>query len=697
MKIETRIFVFIFILFVAIFCLITGEHFREPLYSFDERLHLATTLSLLTKGSLHFDPIDSQTTSKFGILPAILAIPFYAVGSVISDIFQLEGAAKSGVVYHFIYLVNAFITALLLAFFYRFSRLLKYPRRSAFYSTVTLGLCTMILPYTKYFYISPIAGLLLFLSWMDLFKWSRKGKTGHLVRSGVWFGLLLLTRVDNITLVPIALLAISRKMFTDSLAGEKWHSTLISKKAIIRYAAFLVPVIGGMGAHLFIEYLKYRGQPSGYVGEAFSTNLFHGVFGNLFSAGRSIFLYSPPLVFAFIFFPRFSQRHFFAGFLVAGAVLMKLFLFGKWWGWNGGMCIGPRFLLPVVPLFCLALNEGFYRWKRLAGWIKGIGWISFLSGLYVQILTVLVRPGLLSENFHVMAGGDENQMVYIPNIAGIFPASGIIRMGIIDNWMASWRHFLPIWSGIAVLALAVLIIIYSALKLVRVIRPKRSDFAILSPDCPEVFRKAFRGILLVNFILFLVCYTGKNLNIIKHDEVHKFKDRNPDVYTIPSRQIAIDRHVFDFPENLLGIQMQWKGELLLPLKGRHIFYLKANGGATFQLDEKTLIVSRHQDPQSTKRAELDLSPGYHSFRIYYTPRDLTRHVLHLYVTFPGCGVDRELITNRYVFQTRPGPLLRAFLYMDNFKFLAPLFSLLILAMLGSNSRLTSKQSHGSIK
>lgn len=681
MKTDMRVFVCVFFMFLGLFCLVTGEHFLEPYYSFDERFHFATAISIATQGSLHFEAIDGQTASKFGILPALLAIPFYAVGSLVSDLFPLEQMVKNGLVTQFFYLVNAFITALLLAFFYRFSRFLSYPRRSALYATIILGIGTMLLPYTKYFYIESIVALLALLLCLSLCRWNRDGKTGRLVAAGFWFALLLLTRLDNLALLPVMGLAISWKILKEGSAEEKRPGRLVSRSALRAFAAFLLPVSAGIGAHLIIEYMKYRGQPSGYAGEVFSTNFFFGLFGNLFSAGRSIFLYSPPMLAALMFFPRFARRHAFAAFVVAGTVLLKLFVFGKWWGWNGGMCIGPRFLLPVIPLCCLALNEGFCRWKRLPGWVRGLTWATVLSGLYVQIIAALFRPGLQSEYYHVMAGGDENQLVYIPNISGLFPAPGIIRMGHIDNWMMSWSKFLPAWTAVLLAAGEIFLIAFMALCLYLLIRPRRQDLVILSPRAPAPLHKAFAILLLANVLFFLLCYLGKNMNILWHEEIRRYKDGSVETIIVASRQIAVDRRLLTIPENLDEIQMRWKGELDLPLKGIYIFYMKANGGALFKLDDQPLILSQKNEPQSTRKAELRLKPGRHFFTLDYTPGDLARPVLHLYATFPGFGVDRELLTNRNVFMSPPSPLVRASLFLDNFKCLAPLLSLLLLALI----------------
>src|SRR5207245_11572604 len=68
---------------------------------------------------------------------------------------------------------------------------------------------------------------------------------------------------------------------------------------------------------------------------------------------------------------------------VAAALVTLLGVVSCWWAWYGGMCFGPRLMVPVLPLASLGMVEVVdrARWKwplRLA-----IAW-----GAYVQLLGV---------------------------------------------------------------------------------------------------------------------------------------------------------------------------------------------------------------------------------------------------------------------------------------------------------------------
>lgn len=672
----------IFFFFAALFCMIAGEHYLEPLYSIDDRLHISTAVSLATDFSLHFEPVHGLTATKFGILTPLVILPFFLFGIVVSALFRLSGVADNTVITYLVYVNSAFITAVMLAVFYRFSRLLKYPRKTAIYATFVLGIATCVMPYSKYISPAPLVTLLTLLSWMWVVKWQKFGKTSHLTGAGVWFGLSLLARLDNLALLPVALLAILYVHLREDIEKRNIILKQIFSGAFIRKCVtFLVPVFAALGIHFIIEYLKYRGEPSGYSGEAFTTNLFTGMYGLLFSAGRGLFIYSPPLVATALVFPKFARRHRLAAFLVIGTLFVKLFVFGKWWGWHGGAVWGSRFLLPLVPLGCLALNEGFLRWRRLPAWIKSVCWAVILGGIYTQINGVLVRPGKISEIFHTMTGGNVNDLNYIPNLSGIAAAPDMIRLGMIDLWFIFWGEFLPGWSAV-VIAVILFVIMGISLKVIfSKIQMKSADFSILPETAPERSRRLLHVLIILNLLFLAACYFGVNLNLIKHTEIYHYRNGDEDIITVATRRLAVNRRILNVPDNLESVEMKWEGYINLPLKGEHRFFVKSNGGAVFRIDGETLITSAIDEPQSTRMNRIVLEPGMHTVQLNYLTKDVMQPVIHVYASYPEFGVDRELLSNKNVFTSPPGTFTKTMITIDNYKYLVVILSLLFFGVL----------------
>ncbi|MBN1680798.1 MAG: hypothetical protein JW966_10935, partial [Anaerolineae bacterium] len=100
----------------------------------------------------------------------------------------------------------------------------------------------------------------------------------------------------------------------------------------------------------------------------YTTPLWKGIGGLLFSPGRSVFLYAPPLALAVALWSRFRRHHAALADVLALLWIMALVFYGGWWAWHGGWCWGPRFLVPLLPLSCLPLGALPDRsaWRRLA-------------------------------------------------------------------------------------------------------------------------------------------------------------------------------------------------------------------------------------------------------------------------------------------------------------------------------------------
>jgi len=82
-----------------------------------------------------------------------------------------------------------------------------------------------------------------------------------------------------------------------------------------------------------------------------------GLVGQLVGPGRSVLLYSPALLVALLGWRRALARRRAAALMVLAAFGLRLLLVSARSDWWGGWGIGPRYLLPMVPLLLLPLAE----------------------------------------------------------------------------------------------------------------------------------------------------------------------------------------------------------------------------------------------------------------------------------------------------------------------------------------------------
>jgi hypothetical protein len=124
------------------------------------------------------------------------------------------------------------------------------------------------------------------------------------------------------------------------------------------------PIVAALG---WYDWARF-GSPflTGYARwEGFSTPVWVGVVGFLFSPGKSIFVYTPLFLLLPFWGPGFIRRFPSFSALLGALVLCHLVLFGAWWVWWGAWAWGPRFIVPILPLLVLFLAEGLRRlWER---------------------------------------------------------------------------------------------------------------------------------------------------------------------------------------------------------------------------------------------------------------------------------------------------------------------------------------------
>ncbi len=217
--------------------------------------------------------------------------------------------------------------------------------------------------------------------------WS-SGLTAESVLSWVFLGALCLTKISNLVLVPIALLAmILRPSGVKSRKGDAFPGRtglLIGSMASLT----IVLLIGWLnwtkfGSVWFTGYHQWKPAehlPSG----------FHGILGFLFDRQWSIFLNYPPLFLAVFGLTLFSRRFPGDALLYGGLFAASLLLVGSLPTWKGEWCYGPRyllFLLPVVSLpFALVVEEVCHSSMSLRQALLIANCLLALGGsLYLQV------------------------------------------------------------------------------------------------------------------------------------------------------------------------------------------------------------------------------------------------------------------------------------------------------------------------
>jgi hypothetical protein len=154
---------------------------------------------------------------------------------------------------------------------------------------------------------------------------------------------------------------------------------------ILRFAVFASPIALATAINLAYDIFRY-GRPlaSPYTGTfQFSTLLPVGVFGLLLSPGAGLLVYVPVVIVGAFGAAALFRRWPRVALLIAALLAVRLGFYGQWFGWDGGITWGPRFLVPMVPLLFVPI--AFTSRRRL------------VTGLTVALASVSVGIELLNQ------------------------------------------------------------------------------------------------------------------------------------------------------------------------------------------------------------------------------------------------------------------------------------------------------------
>ncbi len=115
----------------------------------------------------------------------------------------------------------------------------------------------------------------------------------------------------------------------------------------------------------------------------FETPLRVGLFGFLFSPGKSIFLFAPPVLLALWGLPALWRRDRGLATIATMGLPLALGFYARYTQWEGGYCFGPRYLVPALVLLALALGPALADAGQNA---RAVALVLFVAGLAVQAL-----------------------------------------------------------------------------------------------------------------------------------------------------------------------------------------------------------------------------------------------------------------------------------------------------------------------
>ncbi len=328
---------------------------------------------------------DGHPVSKFGFGLSLAAIPSYLLGRLVSVFTpeSFQGLVLKGTVS----LTNVVVSAVVCLLLFLTGRRLGYSDRVSLLLTMSFAFTTFFIVYaTKSFLTQPLETLCLVGTLYYLITHSRTHDTRTALYAGVFCGAGILTKwvfLINFPMVVAYLLATSAK---DHRARD--------------LSIFALPVALFFALALGYNYMRFGSIiRTGYEDEGvalFSTPLLVGLYGLLFSTGKSLFLYAPIAVLGCVAVRPFGKSHKREMFLLLALFSANLIVSSKYYAWAGEGSWGPRYLTVVLPCLVLpfgALLENASRRTKqwvlalsLVGLLVQFGGVSIYYGTYYRVI-----------------------------------------------------------------------------------------------------------------------------------------------------------------------------------------------------------------------------------------------------------------------------------------------------------------------
>jgi hypothetical protein len=451
----------VYLLFMAIYLLFNAGHF----FSTDHVAVYLTTQSLVERHELAIQPIndavqgpDGKYYASFGIGQSLAEIPLYLLGRWVERISPPALRSYFGGVdlgnwggttaIFFVSLLNQLISPLICLLVLLFCLRLGYSRRASWAVTLVLGLCTAVWVYARDSFQHPLETLCLLLCVYQLYVHRERLTPGRALVAGLALAAGVLTRVNLVLVAPLLAaylvwIASERREPAPIAASRADHGWGAARRhlaqrnwraAIAPLLTFALPVVLGFLAVLYVNWVKFGGYLTFHPlaqSFGFSTPAWVGFYGNLLSPGRSILLYSPPLLAALFAARSFARAHRIEAYLFFAILAVYLYFYSVYGAWAGGWAWGPRYLLPMVPFGVIPL----------AGWLDhragriALG-IAAGLGLLVQLLGVLVNYSYIHWDWQAMALMPVDAYLYSPAISPIpMHAQALFAGRHIDLWL----------------------------------------------------------------------------------------------------------------------------------------------------------------------------------------------------------------------------------------------------------------------
>ncbi len=303
---------------------------------------------------------------------------FYYVGSV--DPVEWHPHALRAAVSVF----NILVSSLAVVLFWIIIRTLGHSSRTATLTSVLLAFGSLLWPYSGTFFSEPLATLMVLLSFLLLLsKGQDAGDLSPTRRSafisGVFLGVAGTVHITAILFMPFFLF-----LTGTAYRFSRFDAGRLKRAGGLFTLGFLLPMV----FLLYYNYARFGSflETGRTVDASLSQRLFYGEFalpflglyGLLIGGAKGLLVTSPSTVLGFLSWRQFARRHNYLAHVLLAMVIFRILFIASRSDWHGGYCLGPRYLVMIIPFILLPL----------ASWLEGPG-ADKLSRLTLSLMVTV--------------------------------------------------------------------------------------------------------------------------------------------------------------------------------------------------------------------------------------------------------------------------------------------------------------------
>lgn len=373
-----------------------------PVYEYNQRknIHMATFIGK-----------DGNSYSSTGLGYSLALVPAVAITDVFYKIYQVTPPTHFPLENDWLILLvasftNIFFAATLALTLFLYLIEIGLSKKNSWIISIVAIFATNLFVYAKNSFAHMMFATFLTLTFFLIKKYYKGKEWRYLMFAGMTYGIVTITYNSSflLTVPPLIIYFYLLKKTKISL------SSLTSLfKDFIFFSVGLIPFLI---IYIWFETLRSAGYASSgadpvfyasYAQSIFShfyfTVFFEGIFGQLFSSGRSIFIYSPILLIIIFFWHKIKPAlvpeliifilmsiiyiSFFA--IQVTYAVKELGLVGLW---HGESSWGPRYLTPLIPFGILIVGAIYQNLTKFQKYL--VFYPLVLIGLYIQLLGVIM-------------------------------------------------------------------------------------------------------------------------------------------------------------------------------------------------------------------------------------------------------------------------------------------------------------------